>query len=172
MKAYVSLNIGKNRQRYEFDVYDKLVPNMQIEFIKVIDKYSCNHSDSLLRTNSIMFSIIERAIDITCKVYKVPRKLIFMKSRKKEVVIPRQVLMYVLIRGVPLGLNLTQLGFLFKFTHPTIIHSVKVVENSLKFKNEYIKKEDIDYIVNKLKSEIDDIIIKNNIYFQHENAIK
>ncbi|TYB87239.1 MAG: chromosomal replication initiator protein DnaA [Kosmotoga sp.] len=70
----------------------------------------------------MIISTIENLLDVE-------RKKIFGKSRKKNVVLARQIFIYVLKNEF--GRSITEIGKLINRTHSTVIHSLKKIEKSV-----------------------------------------
>jgi chromosomal replication initiator protein len=72
---------------------------------------------------------LEMIITTIENLLDVERKKIFGKSRKKNVVLARQVLIYILKNDF--GRSITEIGKLINRTHSTVIHSLKKIEKSI-----------------------------------------
>jgi chromosomal replication initiator protein len=70
----------------------------------------------------MIITTIENLLDVE-------RKKIFGKSRKKNVVLARQVFIYILKNDF--GRSITEIGKLINRTHSTVIHSLKKIEKSI-----------------------------------------
>jgi len=67
-------------------------------------------------------------IKAVCEVYNTSMQDIHTKSRKREVVMPRQIIMWGLVTGiVPNKLSLSAIGLLFSRDHATACHAKKKV---------------------------------------------
>lgn len=67
-------------------------------------------------------------INAVCEVYNTSMEYIHAKSRKRELVMPRQIIMWGLITGVvPNKLSLSAIGSLFSLDHSTALHAKKKV---------------------------------------------
>jgi hypothetical protein len=70
-------------------------------------------------------------IDCVCRYYRVDRDLVLGKSKKKEIVEPRQIAIYIITDIM--DLPLTSIGQIFgKKDHTTIMYSRDKIANSLK----------------------------------------
>jgi chromosomal replication initiator protein len=72
---------------------------------------------------------LEMIITTIENLLDVERKKIFGKSRKKNVVLARQVFIYILKNDF--GRSITEIGKLINRTHSTVIHSLKKIEKSI-----------------------------------------
>lgn len=67
-------------------------------------------------------------INAVCEVFDTRMEYIHTKSRKRETVIPRQIIMWGLITGiVPNRLSLSAIGSLFSRDHATALHAKNTV---------------------------------------------
>jgi chromosomal replication initiation ATPase DnaA len=70
-------------------------------------------------------------INAVCEVYNTRMEYIHTKSRKRELVMPRQIIMWGLITGiVPNKLSLSAIGLLFSRDHATALHAKRKVYES------------------------------------------
>ncbi|MFW6120199.1 MAG: chromosomal replication initiator protein DnaA [Petrotogales bacterium] len=72
---------------------------------------------------------LEMIISTIEKLINVERKMIFGKSRRKDVVLARQILIYILKKEF--GRSITEIGKLINRTHSTVIHSLNKIEKSI-----------------------------------------
>ncbi len=81
--------------------------------------------------------LIEHIIDTVCNYFEVDKKIVMGVSRKREFVMPRQIIHWYLINK--LGMKLKNIGAIFNQDHSTIFRSRNVVNDNLSFKfdNEY-----------------------------------
>ena len=56
-------------------------------------------------------------------------------TRKRDIVVPRQIAMYYAVRET--NLTLTSVGLFFNKDHATVIHAMKCVENTLSYNKEF-----------------------------------
>jgi len=69
----------------------------------------------------------DRIIEIVCNHYNTGYGRLQLKLRKREVVLPRQVLMYMLKKNT--SMTLKQIGYLFQKDHTTVIHAMQTVDD-------------------------------------------
>lgn len=86
---------------------------------------------------------MKEIIEIVANYYGLWQGKIFMKSRIREIMIPRQVAHYVLRRHSKF--NLKEISGYFGINHATVIHSVKTVENDIDTNPRF--KKDVEAIV-------------------------
>ena len=81
--------------------------------------------------------LIEHIIDTVCNYFEVDKKIVMGVSRKRQFVMPRQIIHWYLINK--LGMKLKNIGAIFNQDHSTIFRSRNVVNDNLSFKfdNEY-----------------------------------
>ncbi len=65
----------------------------------------------------------EEIIYEVCKVYDIPESTIFQKCRKRTVVEPRQMVMFLLRHD--LDMPFSQIAKMFRCHHATVIHAVR-----------------------------------------------
>jgi len=112
---------------------------MDIDF----DKVSHYALPELKRRNvELHFSVMDRKefiIDTVCSWYNVTLEQLKKKSRKREVVVPRQICMYFL--KIYTRMTLREIASMFGGRdHTTCIHSIRTIRNLIKnyetFRNE------------------------------------
>lgn len=93
----------------------------------------------------------EYIIDVVCDHYKdiIRKEDIFSKKRAAEIVMPRQVIMYLCLKYT--NVPSTKIGKILKKDHSTILHGAKNIEYALKSDREV--KENVDSILKKLSLE-------------------
>lgn len=69
---------------------------------------------------------VDMIFDIICKYFGFKREDICSRSRKRELIVPRQILIWFLKNKCKL--TLTKIGEIFGLDHTTVIHSCKRVE--------------------------------------------
>jgi chromosomal replication initiator protein len=100
--------------------------------------------DYILAEENRLKSETERIIDTSAQVYGVIPKELLEQTRRANVVIPRQIAMYLL--RTDMSLSFPSIGKLFNRDHTTVIHACnkvkKMIEKSVMFSNriEKIKK--------------------------------
>lgn len=86
-------------------------------------------------------------IDAVCDTFETKMEYLISKSRKREFVTPRQVILWGLVKGVvPNKLSLTAIGALVNRDHATALHSRKAIDNLLDTDQQL--REDIMQLVN------------------------
>ncbi|WKX02484.1 chromosomal replication initiator protein DnaA [Candidatus Mycoplasma mahonii] len=91
----------------------------------------------------------QRIINVVAKYYKIPKKVLMSKSRKKDVAFARQMTMW-LVRSV-LKKPYKEIGNIFNRDHSTVISAVQNIETSMKL-NSAVKSA-----LNKLESNINTV---------------
>ena len=89
-------------------------------------------------------------------------------TRKRDIVVPRQIAMYYAVRET--NLTLTSVGLFFNKDHATVIHAMKCVENTLSYDKEFQKQKlELDkemFKINfKTKEELKRYEVKENICY-------
>jgi chromosomal replication initiator protein len=69
--------------------------------------------------------VIKTAITTVCKDYNISYEDIMSRSRKRNIVLPRMVLMYKLYQT---GFTLMEVGAIFGKDHTTVIHAIRLIE--------------------------------------------
>jgi hypothetical protein len=87
-------------------------------------------------------------------------------TRKRDVVVPRQIAMYYAVRET--NLTLTSVGLFFNKDHATVMHAIKCVENTLSYNKEFQKQKleldkDMFKLNFKTKQELERYELKENI---------
>ena len=77
------------------------------------------------------FWIIRRV----CSYYGIEEIILKSPTRKKEVVIPRQVAMYCIKKYTHLGLK--EVGTMFNRDHATVLHAINAIQNLMDTDKEY-----------------------------------
>jgi chromosomal replication initiator protein len=89
-------------------------------------------------------------------------------TRKRDIVVPRQIAMYYAVRET--NLTLTSVGLFFNKDHATVIHAMKCVENTLSYNKEFQKQKleldkDMFKLNFKTKEELKRYEVKENICY-------
>lgn len=93
-------------------------------------------------------------IDIVAKHFGMSRELILQKSRKRTILLPRQIAMFIVRKRTSIGL--VKIGEAFGgFHHTTVINSLTQINNDLATNQEYVSTQ--IQTINKI---IDEIIFK------------
>lgn len=79
-------------------------------------------------------------IDKVCRFYNVDFEKLKEKTRKSEIVLPRQICAYLLKFNAKMTLE--KIGFIFNQDHSNISHACKVIENYLDTDKNFKKKFD------------------------------
>jgi chromosomal replication initiator protein len=83
-------------------------------------------ADNIAKDDSDLFGKI---MVVVCNIYKIPINDIVSKSRKRNVVEPRQIIMYLLTKYTTL--SLVSIGRLFNYDHSTVIYSRDTVKDMM-----------------------------------------
>ena len=67
-------------------------------------------------------------VRVVCDFYGADSNMLDQKTRKREVVLPRQVCMYFIREMFP-NLTFENIGFIFKKDHATVMHAIKVMKD-------------------------------------------
>ena len=89
-------------------------------------------------------------------------------TKKRDIVVPRQIAMYYAVRET--NLTLTSVGLFFNKDHATVIHAMKCVENTLSYNKEFQKQKleldkDMFKLNFKTKEELKRYEVKENICY-------
>ena len=89
-------------------------------------------------------------------------------TRKRDIVVPRQIAMYYAVRET--NLTLTSVGLFFNKDHATVIHAMKCVESTLSYNKEFQKQKleldkDMFKLNFKTKEELKRYEVKENICY-------
>lgn len=85
-----------------------------------IDFSTFNWKPSIITTKK------EEIIYEVCKVYEIQESTIFQKSRKRTIVEPRQMVMFLLRHD--LDMPFSKIARLFRCHHATVIHAVRIMK--------------------------------------------
>lgn len=80
---------------------------------------------------------------IVAEYHGINPQLLQSKTRKRKIMFPRQIAMYLLRQRS--GLTLKQIGGFFQKDHASVLHSVKVIENLMDAYPEF--REDIAFLL-------------------------
>ncbi len=111
-------------QIYQQQLQEIMQPLSEMQ--RAILKHECDkyrqHIAENLRTD------ITDWINAVCEHFETKPESLIMKSRKRELLQPRQIVQWGLVLGVvPNSLSLANIGQMFKQDHATVLHSKKVV---------------------------------------------
>ena len=86
--------------------------------------------DYILEEENRLKSEAERAVAITARMYETTPEKLYEHTRRAEVVVPRQIAMYLLRNE--LGLSFPSIGRQFNRDHTTVIHACTKVEEMVR----------------------------------------
>jgi chromosomal replication initiator protein len=89
---------------------------------------------------------VDLIFDTVCAYFGISKKDILSKTRKREIVIPRQILIYLIKEKC--SLTLKRIGKIFSCDHTTIIHSCNRVLLIMDERLNYPEKTHLDKILN------------------------
>jgi chromosomal replication initiator protein len=102
-------------------------------------------NDLALRSKIITIESIKKLV---CKAYSITINEIISKSRKRRIVRPRQVAIYLARKYTDASLQ--AIGKSFKRYHATALHSISAIERELK--SNPAMKEEVNILCKKLES--------------------
>ncbi len=88
-------------------------------------------------------------LEFISRTFTVPQDVLVSSSRKKEVVYPRQVAIYLCRRYT--NEPLANIGQAFSRRHSSVIHSLETIEN--RYNNDLKVRRDIDFLIDKIESD-------------------
>lgn len=88
--------------------------------------------------------------DLVSRSFSVPMEKLVSSSRRKEVIYPRQVAIYLCRRYTEEPLQV--IGEAFMRKHSSVIHSLETIEN--RYNQDLKVKRDIDFLMDKIESEL------------------
>jgi len=91
---------------------------------------------------------VDYICDLVCNHYSLSNEVLFSKTRKREIALPRQVAMYLARKHTEYSLD-TIADTMGKRTHATVLHSYKLIENLLPIDKNL--KRDIEILEGKIK---------------------
>ncbi len=95
---------------------------------------------------------IDLIIETTCRFFGISKEDLFSSSRKKELSLSRQIVMYFL-RNL-LNKSLKEISGIFKREHSTIIYNLKTLENKLR--RDLSLRIKVDYLWKEISKELSD----------------
>lgn len=141
---FIARNIKKNIRELEGALIKALII---FEQERSFEKVKKSLEDFVLKPKNKISP--EKIIEIVCDFYNVSKKEILSNTRKKEVVLPRQVIMYLLREEV--NLSLPSIGIkLGNKDHTTVGYACEKIEEKIKKDGEFLK--DIEVIREKINS--------------------
>ena len=105
---------------------------LKIKDFKTIKK---NIEDLKLVMEANKKIVFDNALITVCKQYNVDPKLVKSQTRKREIVLPRQIIMYKLHI---LGIGYADIGKLFGKDHTTVLHAVRKIKEQKDMYNDII----------------------------------
>lgn len=88
-------------------------------------------------------------LEFVSKSFTVPKEILVSSSRKKDVVYPRQVAIYLCRRYT--DEPLASIGQAFCRNHSSVIHSLETIEH--RYNNDLKVRRDIDFLIDKIEAE-------------------
>lgn len=141
---FIARNIKKNIRELEGALIKALII---FEQERSFEKVKKSLEDFVLKPKNKISP--EKIIEIVCDFYNVSKKEILSNTRKKEVVLPRQVIMYLLREEV--NLSLPSIGIkIGNKDHTTVGYACEKIEEKIKKDGEFLK--DIEVIREKINS--------------------
>ena len=145
---YISSNVSDSVRELEGVVHSLLAysvvynRNVDMELAQKVLKHS-------IRAERAKHITMDQIIETACEHYNIRQEDVYGKSRKANIVLVRQVSMYLAQHYTKL--TTCKIGTLVgNRNHATVIHSVKTIENRLKFDKEF--KKSLDELENKIKN--------------------
>jgi chromosomal replication initiator protein len=134
---FIARNIKKNIRELEGALIKALIVFEQERSFEKVKKVL---EDLILKPKKKISP--EKVIEVVCDFYNVSKKEVLSNSRKKEVVLPRQVIMYLLREE--LKLSLPSIGVkLGNKDHTTVGYACEKVEEKIKKEGDFIKEIEI-----------------------------
>lgn len=145
---YIADRIHSNVRELEGALL-RLLSISQLEHKEITLENTKNTIDSILPTDGIVKITPDKIMDKVCVIYKVTKDDLIGKSRIRQLVVPRQVAMYLCSKLT--DMNSSMIGNTFGGKDRTsVIHNVQKIEDLLET-DENLKRN-IDYIIKDLKS--------------------
>ena len=127
----------------------RLISMAQLEHKELTLENTKSTIDSILPTDGVVKITPDKIMDKVCIIYNVTKDDLIGKSRVRQLVIPRQVAMYLCSKLT--HMNNSMIGNTFGGKDRTsVIHNVQKIESLLETDEEL--KRNIDYIIKDLKS--------------------
>lgn len=80
--------------------------------------------------------LLENISKYVCEYLQVDARLLMVRNRRKEIVVARQICMY-LMRQFTKNLTVTKIGEYFNKDHTTVLYSIESVENISKYDTDF-----------------------------------
>lgn len=127
----------------------RLISMAQLEHKELTLENTKSTIDSILPTDGVVKITPDKIMDKVCIIYNVTKDELIGKSRVRQLVVPRQVAMYLCSKLT--NMNSSMIGNTFGGKDRTsVIHNVQKIETLLETDEEL--KRNIDYIIKDLKS--------------------
>lgn len=145
---YIADIIHSNVRELE-GAFMRLISMAQLEHKEITLENTKNTINSILPTDGVVKITPDKIMDKVCVIYNVTKDELIGKSRVKQLVIPRQVAMYLCSKLT--NMNSSMIGNTFGGKDRTsVIHNVQKIE--LLIDTDEDLKRNIDYIIKDLKS--------------------
>lgn len=125
---YIAQNITANVRQLEGTI-KKLMAYRDLMGNEINDENASRAIRELIRTKDEFVPSPEVIVEETAKFYDLDPKILMGQSRKADIVLARQVSMYI-IRSIT-NLSLPEVGKFFGQHHTTVMHSVEKIEKYL-----------------------------------------
>ena len=125
---YIAQNITANVRQLEGTI-KKLMAYRDLMGNEINDENASRAIRELIRTKDEFVPSPDVIVEETAKFYDLDPKTIMGQSRKADIVLARQVSMYI-IRSIT-NLSLPEVGKFFGQHHTTVMHSVEKIEKTL-----------------------------------------
>jgi chromosomal replication initiator protein len=110
---------NEREKAYLNELYDLMPARMQSIYLDAAFEFEQKHYKMSLSKDDI--------IRVVCEVMEIHPDLISLKTRKREIVVCRQMVYYFL--SIYFDYSLAFIGRLFKQDHATVIHAKKTIMN-------------------------------------------
>ena len=145
---YIADIIHSNVRELE-GAFMRLISMAQLEHKEITLENTKNTINSILPTDGVVKITPDKIMDKVCVIYNVTKDELIGKSRVRQLVIPRQVAMYLCSKLT--NMNSSMIGNTFGGKDRTsVIHNVQKIETLIDTDEEL--KRNIDYIIKDLKS--------------------
>jgi len=121
---------NEREKAYLNELYDLMPARMQSIYLDAVVEFDQRTDRKPLSKEDI--------IRIVCEVMEIHPDLISLKTRKREIVVCRQMVYHVL--SMYFDYSLAFIGRLFKQDHATVIHAKKTIRNLLFSDREILKR--------------------------------
>ncbi|MCD7757743.1 MAG: chromosomal replication initiator protein DnaA [Clostridiales bacterium] len=126
---YIAQNITANVRQLEGSLH-RLMAYRDLLGNKVDDVSAGRAIRELIRSSSELTPSADVILEETAKFYGISKETILSTSRKSNILLARQVSMYI-IRSMT-NLSLPEIGKIYDMHHTTVMHSIDKIENALK----------------------------------------